>query len=128
MTASPRRPSFPHLAHGRNGEVDRCLAQTLHIRMARLFAALVGFGVAVFLVLDHGWQNVLHALQMAGWTAVGAITRFHALPTLICGLAWWLVLRPLHSRPSAGATCREVQCPPIRQGLVQVWSSVSPEG
>lgn len=69
-------------------------AQAPHIRIARLFTALAGLGVAVYLVLDHGWQDVLHALQTAGWPAIGAITLLHALPTLICGLAWWLVLRP----------------------------------
>ena len=67
---------------------------TFHLRIARLLAALSGLCLAIFLVLDHGWQDVLHALQAAGWTAVGAITLFHALPTLICALAWWLVLRP----------------------------------
>ncbi len=70
------------------------IAPTFHFRMTRLLAVLTGLCLAVFLVLDHGWQEVLHALQTAGWTAVGTITLFHALPTLICGLAWWLVLRP----------------------------------
>lgn len=69
-------------------------AQAPHIRIARLFTALAGLGVAVYLVLDQGWQNVLRALQTAGWAAIGAITLFHALPTWLCGLAWWLVLRP----------------------------------
>ena len=40
-------------------------AHALHIRIARLF-----------FVLDHGWQNVLHALQTAGWAAIGAIHSF----------------------------------------------------
>ena len=68
-------------------------ARTLHLPIARLFSALAGLAVAAFLVLDHGWRDVLRALQAAGWAAIGAITLFHALPTLLCGLAWWLVLR-----------------------------------
>lgn len=68
-------------------------AKTLHIPIARLLAALAGLAAAAFLILDHGWQDVLRALRTAGWTAIGAITLFHALPTLICGLAWWILLR-----------------------------------
>ena len=54
------------------------IAPTFHFRMTRLLAVLTGLCLAVFLVLDHGWQEVLHALQTAGWTAVGTITLFHA--------------------------------------------------
>ncbi len=56
--------------------------------------ALAGLGLGTYLVIAHGWSDVLSALQSVGWAGLVAITLFHALPTLLCGLAWWVLLRP----------------------------------
>ncbi len=65
-----------------------------HVSLGRLFIALAGLGLGAYLVVAHGWNDVLHALQTVGWAGLSAITLFHLLPTLLCGLAWWILLRP----------------------------------
>ena len=55
---------------------------------------LVGLGLGAYLVINHGWHDVLSALRAVGWGGLTAITLFHALPTFLCGLAWWVLLRP----------------------------------
>lgn len=68
--------------------------ESKHPRLGRLLVALIGLGIGAYLVIEHGWSDVLRALQAVGWPGLGAITVFHALPTLLCGLAWWTLLRP----------------------------------
>lgn len=68
--------------------------ESRHSRLGRLLVALIGLGIGTYLVIEHGWSDVLRALQAVGWPGLGAITLFHALPTLLCGLAWWTLLRP----------------------------------
>jgi putative membrane protein len=65
-----------------------------HVSLGRLVIALAGLGLGAYLVIAHGWNDVLHALQTVGWTGLGGITLFHILPTVLCGLAWWILLRP----------------------------------
>ena len=60
----------------------------------RLLLTLAGLGFGTYLVIEYGWNEVLGALQTVGWPGLAAITLFHAVPTLLCGLAWWLLLRP----------------------------------
>ena len=68
-------------------------------RTVRLLIALTGLGLGAYLVIAYHWKDVLEALQAVGWAGVGAILLLHLLPTLICGLAWWVLLRP-HSAES----------------------------
>ncbi len=63
------------------------------VSWGRLLIALAGLGVGAYLVAAHGWNDVLRALQAVGAGGLGAITLFHAVPTLLCGLAWWALLR-----------------------------------
>jgi glycosyltransferase 2 family protein len=60
----------------------------------RLLIALTGIALGLYLVADYGWKDVLAALQAVSWAGLGGITLFHGLPTLLCGLAWWALLRP----------------------------------
>jgi putative membrane protein len=64
------------------------------LRAGRLLITLAGLGLGAYLVIDHGWSDVLRGLQAVGWSGLVAITLVHALPTLFCGLAWWTLLRP----------------------------------
>ncbi len=64
------------------------------LRVGRLLITLAGLGLGAYLVIDHGWSDVLRALQAVGWSGLIGITLFHALPTALCGLAWWVLLRP----------------------------------
>ena len=64
------------------------------VSLGRLLVTLAGLGLGAYLVIGHGWSDILLALQSVGLPGLGAITLFHALPTLLCGLAWWLLLRP----------------------------------
>lgn len=68
-------------------------------RLPRLLIALTGSAVGAYLIVDYGWKDVLGALQAVSWVGLVGITLFHALPTLLCGLAWWALLRP-HSNDS----------------------------
>jgi putative membrane protein len=60
----------------------------------RLLVTLIGLGLGASLVVSYGWKDVLRALQAVSWAGLAGITLFHALPTLLCGLAWWVLLRP----------------------------------
>jgi putative membrane protein len=68
--------------------------ESVHATLARLLVALAGLGLGAYLVINHGWSDVLRALRAVGWPGLAGITLFHALPTLLCGLAWWSLLRP----------------------------------
>lgn len=68
--------------------------ESRHVTPGRLLIALAGLGLGAYLVIDHGWSDVLRALQAVGWPGLIAITLFHTLPTVLCGLAWWVILRP----------------------------------
>jgi len=63
------------------------------VKIGRIVATLIGLAIAAFLVFEQGFDDVFHALHLAGWGGLGTITLFHALPTLLCGIAWWLLLR-----------------------------------
>ena len=69
-------------------------AESGRASLGRLLITLAGLGLGAYLVIDHGWSDVASALRSVGWTGLAAITAFHALPTLLCGLAWWVLLRP----------------------------------
>jgi putative membrane protein len=70
-------------------------ARTVRLPVGRLLVTLAGLALGAYLVIDHGWSDVLQALQAVGWSGLVAITVYHALPTALCGLAWWFLLRPL---------------------------------
>jgi putative membrane protein len=61
--------------------------------LVRLIIALAGLGVAAYLLAVHGINQVFRALQLAGWSGLGAITLLHVVPTAVCAVAWWLLLR-----------------------------------
>jgi putative membrane protein len=65
------------------------------LRVGRLLITLAGLAFGAYLVVNHGWSDVLRALEAVGWPGLIAITLYHALPTCLCGLAWWYLLRPL---------------------------------
>jgi putative membrane protein len=69
------------------------------VSWGRVIITLMGLGLGAYLVVNHGWDEVLRALQAVGWPGLAGITLFHVLPTLVCGLAWWSLLRP-HLRES----------------------------
>jgi putative membrane protein len=62
-------------------------------RLARALIAAVGLGVAAYLVAAHGFDQVFRALHLAGWRGLVAVTGLHVVPTVLCGVAWWLLLR-----------------------------------
>jgi putative membrane protein len=61
---------------------------------ARVVIALAGLGVAAYLLAAHGIEQIFRALVLVGWSGLGAVTLLHAVSTLVCALAWWLLLRP----------------------------------
>lgn len=69
------------------------------MKFSRLLFIIAGIGIAAYLIVAQGFDDVLQALHLAGWTGLGSITLFHVLPTVLCGVAWWLLLR-VHSGES----------------------------
>jgi putative membrane protein len=59
--------------------------------------ALLGLALAALLIVEEGLGGVFGAIHQAGWGALVAITLFHAIPTALCGLAWWFLLRPFNA-------------------------------
>lgn len=69
-------------------------AKPPRLPVGRILITVAGLGLGAYLVIDHGWSDVLRGLQAVGWSGLVGITLYHALPTLLCGLAWWVLLRP----------------------------------
>jgi putative membrane protein len=63
------------------------------VKIGSSLIALAGFALAIYLVGTEGFNAVFQSLNAAGWTGLASITLFHALPTVLCGTAWWLLLR-----------------------------------
>ncbi|MFI4988479.1 MAG: lysylphosphatidylglycerol synthase domain-containing protein [Alphaproteobacteria bacterium] len=63
------------------------------MKLGRVLIAAIGLAVATYLILEEGIGEVFRALSVAGWGGLGTITLFHVLPTVLCGIAWWLVMR-----------------------------------
>ena len=61
--------------------------------LARTLIVLAGIGAAAYLLSAHGIDQVFRALQLAGWGGLAALTSMHAVSTLLCAIAWWLLLR-----------------------------------
>jgi putative membrane protein len=61
--------------------------------LGRILLTVAGLALAAYLVLNQGLDEVLRALHLAGWTGLGSITLVHVLPTILCALAWWLLVR-----------------------------------
>lgn len=59
--------------------------------LSRTLVAVVGFALAMYLVLREGFGDVFQALHVAGWRALLVITLLHVVPTVLCGIAWWLL-------------------------------------
>jgi putative membrane protein len=60
-------------------------------RLALVVAALAGAALAAYLVVDTGAQEVLAALQTAGWITLVAVSLAHLLPTVLRGVGWRLL-------------------------------------
>jgi putative membrane protein len=60
---------------------------------------LLGVAAAVLIAAWLGFAAVGHALELAGWRGLAAISAYHLLPLLLCGLAW----RALFPMPPGGA-------------------------
>ncbi len=63
------------------------------MKYGRLIVAFLGLALAALLIVEQGLGDVLHALDRVGWGGLVAITVYHAIPTVLCGVAWWLLLR-----------------------------------
>lgn len=61
--------------------------------LGRALITVAGLATAAYLVLAQGFDEVFRALHLAGFSGLGSITLLHVLPTFLCGLAWWLLLR-----------------------------------
>jgi len=76
--------------------------------LARTLIALAGLGAAAYLLAAHGIDQVFRALQLAGLTGLAALTLMHGVSTLLCALAWWLLLRA-----TTAATSLPTDTPPL---------------
>jgi putative membrane protein len=76
--------------------------------LGRTLITVAGLALAACLVLQQGFDEVFRALHLVGLGGLGAIILLHILPTLICGVAWWLLLRrqqpTLQGRPMPGTS------------------------
>jgi len=63
------------------------------MKLGRFLIVTLGLAAATYLVVAEGAGQVFGALSVAGWGGLGTITLFHVLPTVLCGIAWWLLLR-----------------------------------
>jgi putative membrane protein len=61
--------------------------------VGRTLITVAGLAAATYLVLHQGFEEVFQALHLAGFSGLGSITLLHILPTLLCGIAWWRLLR-----------------------------------
>lgn len=84
--------------------------------LGRTLITVAGLATAAYLVFNQGFDEVVRALHLAGWTGLGAITFLHVLPTFLCGLAWWLLMR----RQQAVSLADYVWVRWIRDGLDSV--------
>jgi putative membrane protein len=58
----------------------------------RLLAMLAGLALALYLLVKSDLPSVLAALRIAGWSSLGGILLVHVVPTVLGGIAWWLLL------------------------------------
>ena len=63
------------------------------MKPGRLIIAALGLAAGTYLIVREGIGQVFAALSVAGWGGLASITLFHVLPTVLCGIAWWLLLR-----------------------------------
>jgi putative membrane protein len=61
--------------------------------LGRTLITVAGLTLAAWLVFQQGFDEVFRALHLVGLGGLGAITLLHILPTLLCSVAWWLLLR-----------------------------------
>lgn len=71
-------------------------------QIGRTLITLAGLGLATWLVLRQGFDEVVVAIHRVGLGGLGSITLLHLIPTLLCSLAWWMLLRG--ARAAQGAT------------------------
>jgi putative membrane protein len=54
---------------------------------------LAGISLLIFLLVRHGWSDILGAVAAGGWGTV-AVVAFHIVPILTNSLAWYMLFRP----------------------------------
>ena len=64
-------------------------------------AGLTGLALGTVLIAWYGFDAVGGALFAAGWMGLAAVTAFQVLPTAVCGLAWWALVRESPSKDYA---------------------------
>jgi putative membrane protein len=66
------------------------------VRLGLTFAALVGIGLGIWLIIHFGLEQVGEAFLSAGWQGMLAISAVYFVSLSMCALAWWaLILRPI---------------------------------
>lgn len=63
----------------------------MKLRLALL--TLLGLLLGALLIGRQDLAEVAHALRLAGWTALAAVTLIHLVPLALCGVAWRAQLR-----------------------------------
>jgi putative membrane protein len=69
------------------------------MRAFSLIALVVGLGAATLLIGHFGFLEVAAALRRVGWSGFLAITGIHLAITVVCSVAWLIVV-PTPKRPS----------------------------
>jgi putative membrane protein len=64
-----------------------------------IIAAVLGFSLVVYLIIDSGAAQVAHAMLVVGWWLI-PITLFHVIPLVFSALSWRELI-PAASRPDA---------------------------
>jgi putative membrane protein len=70
--------------------------------LGRTLVTVAGLALAAWLVMRQGFDEVVQAVHKVGFSGLGSITLLHVVPTLLCSLAWWLLLR--RQQAAQGAT------------------------
>lgn len=70
--------------------------------IGRTLITLAGLALATWLLIRQGFDEVASAVHRVGFGGLGSITLLHLIPTLLCALAWWLLVRG--PRAASGAT------------------------
>jgi putative membrane protein len=66
------------------------------VRLGLTFAALVGIGLGIWLIIHFGLEQVGEAFLSAGWQGMLAISAVYFVSLSMCALAWWaLILTPI---------------------------------
>src|ERR1700758_2995710 len=82
-----------------NPESRHAQTRSQIIPASLIIAALLGFSLVVYLIIDSGAAEVAHAMLVVGWWLL-PITLFHLVPLVFSALSWRELLSAA-SRPDA---------------------------